>query len=480
MVIAQPATSPRLYVRGNPCVHTSRTVRWRRSWSHSTDAIIGKSLDGIIQTWNDAAERVFGYAAHEAVGRHISLVIPPDRIAEEDQIITTLRAGQPIDHFETERVRKDGRRILVSLTRLADKRRRGQHRGLFQGRPRHHPPAAGRRARAAAAGRSGRRQRQVPGVLRAGRVARGHHGAGRHHRRGQPAVLGGLRLHGGSRSSASASGKVPGGRLRPRCAQQIKAASAQAIAGSTFRGETPYFVADGSERTADITIVPIKDEAGKVLFVAPTGIDITDRKRAEAERREVRDARREQQRLHRHVRSAGRPLLHQPRRAGDGGPRRPRAGAPGAGGGVLLPGGSAQDHGRVLPLGARAGPRRDRHPLPALQDRRSALDGVQGADAAGRRRPTDGASRRSARTSPSGGGWDDLRLAADLSEAEPPQERVPRDAGARAAKPARADQQRRARPARRTRRREGGARGARRCSNVRWASWRVWSTICST
>ena len=69
-----------------------------------------------------------------------------------------------------------------------------------------------------------------------------------------------------------------------RAGQQIKAASAQAIAGSTFRGETPYFVADGSERTADITIVPIKDEAGKVLFVAPTGIDITDRKRAEADR----------------------------------------------------------------------------------------------------------------------------------------------------------------------------------------------------
>ena len=70
----------------------------------------------------------------------------------------------------------------------------------------------------------------------------------------------------------------------PALARQIKAASAQAIAGTTFRGETPYFVADGSERTADITIVPIKDETGKVLFVAPTGIDITDRKRAEADR----------------------------------------------------------------------------------------------------------------------------------------------------------------------------------------------------
>lgn len=82
----------------------------------SNDPIIGKSLDGIIQTWNAAAERLFGYPAEEVVGRHISLVIPPERIAEEDQIIASLRAGQRIEHYETERVRKDGERIVVSLT----------------------------------------------------------------------------------------------------------------------------------------------------------------------------------------------------------------------------------------------------------------------------------------------------------------------------------------------------------------------------
>ena len=82
----------------------------------SDDAIISKSLGGIIQTWNAAAERVFGYTAEEAVGRHITLIIPPDRIAEEDEIIASLRAGQRVEHFETERVRKDGQRIYVSLT----------------------------------------------------------------------------------------------------------------------------------------------------------------------------------------------------------------------------------------------------------------------------------------------------------------------------------------------------------------------------
>ena len=82
----------------------------------SNDAIISKSLEGTIQSWNAAAERLFGYTAEEAVGQHISLVIPPERVAEEEQIIASLRAAQRIEHFETERIRKDGQHITVSLT----------------------------------------------------------------------------------------------------------------------------------------------------------------------------------------------------------------------------------------------------------------------------------------------------------------------------------------------------------------------------
>jgi len=82
----------------------------------SDDAIISKSLDGIIQSWNAAAQRLFGYTADQAIGRHISLIIPPERIAEEDHIVSQLKAGKRIDHFETERRRSDGGRILVSLT----------------------------------------------------------------------------------------------------------------------------------------------------------------------------------------------------------------------------------------------------------------------------------------------------------------------------------------------------------------------------
>lgn len=82
----------------------------------SNDAIISKSLNGVIQTWNAAAERLFGFTAEQAVGQNISLVIPPERLDEEEQIIANLRAGHRIEHFETERVRADGQRIIVSLT----------------------------------------------------------------------------------------------------------------------------------------------------------------------------------------------------------------------------------------------------------------------------------------------------------------------------------------------------------------------------
>jgi PAS domain S-box-containing protein len=82
----------------------------------SADAIVSKSLDGVIRTWNPAAERLFGYTAEQAVGRHISLLIPPDRANEEDHIIACLRAGERNEHFDTVRVRSDGQPVEVSLT----------------------------------------------------------------------------------------------------------------------------------------------------------------------------------------------------------------------------------------------------------------------------------------------------------------------------------------------------------------------------
>lgn len=82
----------------------------------SDDAIVSKTLDGVIQSWNAAAERIFGYSAGEAIGQHISLIIPPERASEEDKIVTELKAGNRIDHFETVRRRRDGQKVYVSLS----------------------------------------------------------------------------------------------------------------------------------------------------------------------------------------------------------------------------------------------------------------------------------------------------------------------------------------------------------------------------
>ena len=82
----------------------------------SDDAIISKSLTGVIQSWNAAAERIYGYTKAEAVGQPITMLIPKDRLPEETLILEKIKRGERIDHFETVRIRKDGNSVLVSLT----------------------------------------------------------------------------------------------------------------------------------------------------------------------------------------------------------------------------------------------------------------------------------------------------------------------------------------------------------------------------
>jgi PAS domain S-box-containing protein len=80
------------------------------------DAIISKTLDGVITSWNAGAERIFGYTAEEVIGKPIAILIPPDHINEEPAILARLRAGERIEHYETVRQRKDGTLVDISLT----------------------------------------------------------------------------------------------------------------------------------------------------------------------------------------------------------------------------------------------------------------------------------------------------------------------------------------------------------------------------
>ena len=80
------------------------------------DAIVSKDLIGYVTSWNAGAERLFGYTESEMVGQHITRIIPLERHPEEDFVLSRLRAGGSIDHFETVRQRKDGTLIDISLT----------------------------------------------------------------------------------------------------------------------------------------------------------------------------------------------------------------------------------------------------------------------------------------------------------------------------------------------------------------------------
>jgi len=82
----------------------------------SADAIIGKTLDGVITSWNAGARAMYGYAAEEMIGRNVSALIPPDQAGELEPILARLRRGEQVEHFETKRLRKNGSIIDVSIS----------------------------------------------------------------------------------------------------------------------------------------------------------------------------------------------------------------------------------------------------------------------------------------------------------------------------------------------------------------------------
>jgi PAS domain S-box-containing protein len=105
----------------SPCMaekadHIEAALRLSAIVDSSDDAIVSKDLNGTVMTWNRAAERMFGYTAAEMIGRPILIIIPADRIGEEEYVLDCVSRGVGVDHYETERRHKDGQRVLVSLT----------------------------------------------------------------------------------------------------------------------------------------------------------------------------------------------------------------------------------------------------------------------------------------------------------------------------------------------------------------------------
>jgi PAS domain S-box-containing protein len=96
--------------------HRASTTLLASIVNSSDDAIDSKTLDGVITSWNPAAERMYGYSANEILGKNISMLSHPDRPEEMDEILAKIRNGERVEHYETVRVRKDGRRISISLS----------------------------------------------------------------------------------------------------------------------------------------------------------------------------------------------------------------------------------------------------------------------------------------------------------------------------------------------------------------------------
>lgn len=239
----------------------------------SDDVIISKNADGIITSWNKSAERILGYTADEAIGKHIMLIIPPDRWDEENGILRRLRRGERIDHFETVRRRKDGVLLDLSLT-ISPIR-----------------DSSGRIVGASKVARDITAQKRAEQILRE-REAKFRavfeqttQFAGILTKDGVTIEANRLCLDTCGYRAEQVLGKLfwetPWWRNFPESQQKIRAAVPLAAQGTPYRELLHYSFADGTERIVLFALYPIVDEKGEVIFLHPTGVDITDQKRTE-------------------------------------------------------------------------------------------------------------------------------------------------------------------------------------------------------
>jgi PAS domain S-box-containing protein len=257
----------------------------------SDDAIIGKDLNSIITNWNFGAEQIFGYTAEEIVGTSIMRLIPPDRQEEEREILSRIRRGERLEHFETIRLAKDGRRLNISITVSPIKDSAG------------HVIGASKVARNITERKNAeqREQKLLAEAATANAKFQAFFEQG-------PLFAGIMTLDGtiieANRLSLESCGytkeqvvgkpfwECPWWNKSAALMDQIKAAVAETATGQIFRAEMPYFVADGSQRMVSLLVLPIKDERGRTVFLAPTGTDITDLKRTESQRDDLLQAER--------------------------------------------------------------------------------------------------------------------------------------------------------------------------------------------
>ena len=233
----------------------------------SDDAIVSKDLNGIITSWNPAAERIFGYSAQEAVGRSITMLIPAELRDEETQILSRLRAGERIEHFETVRVTKNGERLNVSLTVSPIKDSRGRVMG------------------------ASKIARDITQRVRTEKELLANQGLLRAAFAQTYAFLVMLSTDGtvleANRAALEGTGfnrhEVVGRKLwdvwwHSLPEEQVIARTSveTAAKGVVVREECQYVLRDGTVRFADRTLNPVQNERGAVVMIVASALDITE------------------------------------------------------------------------------------------------------------------------------------------------------------------------------------------------------------
>jgi PAS domain S-box-containing protein len=259
----------------------------------SDDAIVSKNLNGVITSWNKSAERVFGYTAQEAIGQHITLIIPRNRLGEENEILSRIRNGQRVDHFETVRVRKDGTTIELSLTISPVLDRDGQVVGASKVA---RDISERKRAQRALRESEERERKMTADALAATAKFRAVFE--------QTTVFAGIMTKEGvlveaNRMSLEACGyqadevlgrpfyETPWWRDCPESQEKVRNAIAPCARGIPYRETLLYSWASGAKRLVNFALHPIVDDRGEVLYLHPTGVDITDIKLVEEKYRKL-------------------------------------------------------------------------------------------------------------------------------------------------------------------------------------------------
>jgi len=250
----------------------------------SHDAIVSKDLGGIITSWNQGAEWLFGYTAAEAVGKPITMLMPPDRVSEEPGILARIRAGEIVDHFETVRIRKDGTLLDVSLTIAPI---RDAHGTIVGASKIAHDVTASKRAERALR-ESDRRFRALVDASSDAVYSISADWREMRHLRGR-----GFTANAGAADRQWMDEYIPEDE-RPRMWEAINVAIRDR---RMFELEHRVRREDGSEGWTLSRAVPVLDERGDILEWFGMATDITERKRAEKEReallRREREAREE-------------------------------------------------------------------------------------------------------------------------------------------------------------------------------------------